>query len=52
MGKGENASNQYLHVFLQVLKKSFNLFFSIINPLPDTPTLGSSHSAANKDMMS
>ena len=35
-------------------QKHYNLYFSLqsINPLPNMPVLGSSTSAANKDMMS
>ena len=47
--KGENAGSQHFLLFPQYfLKSSLSESF---NPLPDTPILGSSSSATNRDMM-
>ena len=51
MENGENAGNQHFLLFPQCFL-SLKGQESLINPLPDMPILGSSNSAANKDMMS
>ena len=57
MGKKETAHHEQFLLFPQCLRKTctadtkkHGLFG--INPLPHMPILSSSHSAANKDMMS
>ena len=59
VGKGENAGYQHFLLLPQYFQKlSFSGLLKVVtvwyrvNPLPDIPILGSSNSAANKDMMS
>ena len=59
VGTGENAGYQHFLLLPQYFQKlSFSGLLKVVtvwyrvNPLPDIPILGSSNSAANKDMMS
>ena len=58
VGKGENAGYQHFLLFPQCFQKltvsgllTLGIVWERVNPLPHMPILGSSNSAANKDMM-
>ena len=50
VGKRENVGVQHFPFFPQFFQKK--IILRVVNPLPDMPILGSSNSAACKDIMS